>query len=141
SGDGKLLLVMTSGWNRDNRLPDGTRIAVPGLDPMTGAPSGTTTDTEWVFVYAGERDGSLTKKQQLTLPGQYSGLVWGPDTTRFYVSGGANDRVYAYRFDGTSYVPDAPFILLGHNSNQTAPMSSPDGNILKGTRAALVVPL
>jgi hypothetical protein len=138
--DGKTLLILTSGWNRDNRLPDGTPITYPGIDPVTGAAAGQTTNAEWVFVYRVERDGSVTKQQQLTLPSTYSGLVWGPDATRFYVSGGANDRVHVYRRSGDAFVPDAPFILLGHNSNQTAPESRPDGNIFKGTRAAAVVP-
>jgi YVTN family beta-propeller protein len=140
SPDGKTLLILTSGWNRDNRLPDGTPITYPGIDPVTGAAAGQTTKAEWVFVYRVERDGSVTKQQQLNLPSAYSGLAWGSDATRFYVSGGANDRVYVYRLSGDAFVPDTPFILLGHNSNQTAPVSRPDGNILKGTRAAAVVP-
>jgi YVTN family beta-propeller protein len=141
SPDGRTLLVLTSGWNRDNRLPDGTSLTYPGIDPVTGAPSGQTTHAEWVFVYTVNADGSVTKQQQIDVASTYSGLTWAPDGTRFYVSGGANDRVYVYRFDGTRFVADAPFILLGHNSNQTAPFSTPDGNILKGTRAARVVPI
>jgi hypothetical protein len=94
SPDGRTLLVLTSGWNRDNRLPDGAPLTYPGIDPVTGADAGQTTRAEWVFVYRVERDGSVTKQQQLNLPSTYSGLVWGSDATRFYVSGGANDRVY-----------------------------------------------
>src|SRR5215469_7514666 len=41
SPDGHTLLVLTSGWNRDNRLPDGTSIQFPTLDPTTGIPVGT----------------------------------------------------------------------------------------------------
>src|SRR5215471_981965 len=33
SPDGKILLVLTSGWNKGNRLPDGTSITFPTLDP------------------------------------------------------------------------------------------------------------
>src|SRR5215813_9309686 len=40
SPDGKTLLVLTSGWNRSNRLPDGTPISFASLDPITGAPVG-----------------------------------------------------------------------------------------------------
>jgi uncharacterized protein GlcG (DUF336 family) len=36
-------------------------------------------------------------------------------------------------------MPDAPFILLGHNSNQNAPFPNYDGSILKGTKAAQAV--
>src|SRR5579872_3616118 len=57
SPDGETLLVLTSGWNRDNRLPDGTSIKFPTLDPNTGVPVGTTTLSEWVFVYAVNSDG------------------------------------------------------------------------------------
>ncbi|MCU1257303.1 MAG: beta-propeller repeat protein, partial [Bryobacterales bacterium] len=41
---------------------------------------------------------------------------------------------------GTQFAPDAPFILLGHNSNQTAATSTGDGGLLKGTPAS-VTPL
>src|SRR5215472_4018874 len=37
SPDGHTLLVLTSGWNRDNHLIDGTPITYPTLDPNTGA--------------------------------------------------------------------------------------------------------
>lgn len=139
SPDGRTLLILTSGWNRDNHLEDGTSITFPTLDPVTGAAVGTTTQAEWVFVYAVNHDGSVTKQQQVNIPSTYSGLVWAPDGSRFYVSGGQDDRVYIYKWSGTQFVPDAPFILLGHNSNQTAPFPKYDGSILKGTRAAQAV--
>lgn len=138
SPDGKTLLVMTSGWNKGNIQPDGTAIRFPLIDPATGAPSGnsTTANAEWVFVFAVNADGSVIKQQQLNLPSTYGGLVWSPSGASFYVSGGTNDRVLVYKFDGKQYVADAPFILLGHNSNQTAPTTSGDGNIFAGTPAA-----
>src|SRR3984957_12720922 len=37
SPDGKTLLVMTSGWNRNNDQPNGTPIKFPTLDPISGA--------------------------------------------------------------------------------------------------------
>lgn len=63
------------------------------------------------------------------------GLAWAPDGDRFYVSAGIDDRVYVYKFQGNQYVPDAPFILLGHNSNQTAPFPEYDGGLLQNTEA------
>lgn len=93
-----------------------------------------------MFVYRVERDGSVTKQQQLTCRAPTAGWSGGPDATRFYVSGGAHDRVYVYRWSGDTFAPDTPFILLGPNSNQSAPESRPDGNIFKRTRAAAVVP-
>jgi YVTN family beta-propeller protein len=139
SPDGKTLLVLTSGWNKGNKRSDGTSISFPALNPITGAPVGTTTLSEWVFVYAVNGDGTVTKRQQVNIPSTYSGLAWAPDGNRFYVSGGQDDRVYVYLLSGSQFVPDAPFVLLGHNSNQTAPFPKYDGSILKGTKAAQAV--
>jgi len=136
SPDNKTLLVLTSGWNKGNHLPDGTSITYPTLDPNTGAAVGKTTLSEWVFVYAINGDGTITKLQQVSIPSTYSGLAWAPDGTRFYVSGGQDDRVYVYKLSAGSFVPDTPFILLGHNSNANAPFPKYDGSILKGTKAA-----
>src|SRR5262249_8689099 len=61
------------------------------------------------------------------------------DGTRFYVSGGQDDRVYIYISNGSQFIPDVPFVLLGHNSNQTAPFPNYDGAILNGTKAAQAV--
>lgn len=135
----KTLLVLTSGWNNSNRLADGTLVTYPALDPITGAAVGTTTLSEWVFIYSINADGSLTKSQQVTVPSSYGGLAWAPDGTRFYVSGGQDDRVYIYKLSGSSFVPDVPFILLGHNSNANKPFPKYDGAILKGTKAAQTV--
>jgi YVTN family beta-propeller protein len=139
SPDGKKLLVLTSGWNKSNRFSNGTLIAFPTLDPNTGAPVGTTALSEWVFVYSVNGDGSVTKLQQISIPSTYSGLRWAPDGGRFYVSGGQDDRVYIYKSNGSEFVPDAPFVLLGHNSNQNAPFPNYDGSILNGTKAAQAV--
>src|SRR5262249_51339513 len=139
SPDGKTLLVLTSGWNNGNRSPDGKSITFPTLDPVTGAQAGTTNKSEWVFVYTINSDGTATKQQQVNIPSTYSGLAWAPDGLRFYVSGGQDDRVYIYRYNGSEFIPDVPFVLLGHNSNQTAPFPNYDGAILKGTKAAQAV--
>jgi YVTN family beta-propeller protein len=141
SPDGKTLLILTSGWNHGFDKEDGTPITYPTIDPVTGAQSGKTTgNAEWVFVFHINPDGTAVKQQQINIPNTYSGLTWAPDGTRFYVSGGEDDRVYVYKHSGSLYVADAPFILLGHNSNQTAPLSTTDGGILKGTKAAQAAP-
>jgi len=137
SPDGKTLLALTTGSNTGFRKEDGTAITYPVLDPTTGLPSSTTTgNAEWVFVYD-ISSGQLVKQQQINLPNTFAGLVWAPDGQRFYVSAGIDDRVYVYRRQGNSFVPDAPFILLGHNSNQTSPFPSYDGGLLKGTPASI----
>jgi hypothetical protein len=139
SPDGKTLLVLTSGWNKSNRHEDNTSITFPALNPTTGVQSGTTTLSEWVFLYSLNPDGTVTKKQQVNIPSTYSGLRWSLDGTRFYVSGGQDDRVYVYKNNGTQFVPDIPFILLGHNSNANEPFPKYDGSILNGTKAAQAV--
>src|SRR5262249_7065093 len=68
SPDGKALLVLTSGWNRDNKRPDGSSITFPTLDPITGAAKGVTTLSEWVFVYTVNNNGTVTKQQQVNIP-------------------------------------------------------------------------
>ncbi|UFP96757.1 beta-propeller fold lactonase family protein [Gloeobacter morelensis] len=136
SPDGKTLLVLTSGYNQYfSDQTTGELLSYPVLDPTTGLASTVTIpQAEWVFVFD-VSSGALVKKQQINLPNTYNGLVWAPDGKRFYVSAGIDDRIYVYKFDGGQYVPDAPFILLGHNSNQTAPLPTYDGGILKGTPA------
>jgi YVTN family beta-propeller protein len=137
SPDGKTLLVLTSGYNQNFRTTAGVNITYPVLDPLTGQPSSITTrQAEWVFVFD-VSTGRLVKKQQINIPNTYNGLTWSPDGKRFYVSAGIDDRVYVYKQDGAQYVPDAPFILLGHNSNQTAPLPKYDGGLLKGSPAAI----
>lgn len=138
SPDGKTLLVLTSGYNQDFKdQTTGTDITYPVLDPVTGAPSSvTTTQAEWVFVFD-VSTGTLVKKQQINIPNTYNGLAWAPDGQRFYVSGGIDDRVYIYTLQGTQYAPEAPFILLGHNSDSSAPFPKYDGGLLKDTPAAV----
>src|SRR5262249_17684824 len=58
SPDKKTLLVLTSGWNNGNRRTDGTSIMFPTLNPVTGAPVGTTDKSEWVLVYTTNSDGT-----------------------------------------------------------------------------------
>ncbi|MFZ1123899.1 MAG: alkaline phosphatase family protein [Candidatus Baltobacteraceae bacterium] len=136
SPDGKTLLVLTSGYNLKFSTESGTPIKWPVLDPTTGLPTTTLTPkAEWVFAF--DVSGATPRKlQQINIPDTYVGLVWDPSGARFYVSGGGDDRVYAFKKAGGSYVADAPFVLLGHDSNQTAPLPAPDGGILKGTAAA-----
>lgn len=136
SPDGKTLLVLTSGYNKDFKDEEtGEDFTYPVLDPQTGAPSDvTTTNAEWVFVFD-VSSGNLLKRQQINIPNTYNGLAWAPDGKRFYVSAGIDDRVHVYTLQGNQYVADAPFILLGHNSNQTAPFPEYDGGLLKGTKA------
>lgn len=151
SPDGKTLLVLTSGFNQNFRdEKTGEFFTYPVLDPQTGQPGttanpqtgaqtqATTRKAEWVFVFD-VSGGGLVKQQQINIPNTYIGLTWGADSDRFYVSAGADDRVYVYAQENDQYVPDAPFILLGHNSNQTAPFSESDGGLLQDSDAETAV--
>jgi hypothetical protein len=84
SPDGTTLLVLTSGYNKKFATTTGQPITYPVLDPLTGAPTATTTTkAEWVFVF--DVRGRLPKKlQQLNTPNTYSGLVWDPAGKKFY---------------------------------------------------------
>ncbi|QLE39909.1 hypothetical protein FD723_05065 [Nostoc sp. C052] len=139
SPDGKTLLVLTSGYNQNFKNENtGSTFTYPVLDPQTGKSSSTTTPkAEWVFVYD-VSSGKLVKRQQINIPNTYNGLAWAKDGSRFFVSGGIDDRVYVYASNGSQYIPDAPFILLGHNSNQTDPFPKYDGGLLKDTPAKAV---
>ncbi|MGP6157651.1 MAG: bifunctional YncE family protein/alkaline phosphatase family protein [Vulcanimicrobiaceae bacterium] len=141
SPDGKTLLVLTSGYNLGFSTESGTPIAWPVLDPKTGLPTATlTSKAEWVFVFD-VTGATPTKIQEINIPDTYVGLVWDPSGGRFYVSGGGDDRVYAFKKSGGKYVADAPFVLLGHDDlSTTSPIPTPDGGILKGTPAGLAAP-
>jgi YVTN family beta-propeller protein len=137
SPDGNTLLVLTSGYNlnfKDEKT--GANITYPLLDPVTGAPTANTTRlAERIFVYD-VSTGTPVKKQQINVPNTYNGIVWEGSGQRFYVSGGIDDRIYAYRKELNGlFVPEAPFVLLGHNDEQTAPLPKYNGGLLKDTPA------
>ena len=78
SPNGKMLLVLTSGYNLLNG-PDGKNLAAAG--------------NEYVFIY----DVSTNQLIQLgvvPLPAAFAGLAWSPAGTEFYVSGAAGDLVF-----------------------------------------------
>ncbi|GAC1420512.1 MAG: alkaline phosphatase family protein [Candidatus Velthaea sp.] len=139
SPDGTTLLVLTSGYNLNFRTVGGAPIVYPVLDPLTGLPSSVSTPkSEWVFAY--DVTGTVpVKLQQISIPDTYNGIVWDPSGQRFYVSGGIDDRILVFAgkrsASSASFKADAPFILLGHNSNGTAPFPKYDGGRLKDSRA------
>ena len=161
SPDGKTLLVLTSGFNIafNYQKPNGLPIDFPVLNPVTGLSAGDNNpnncsyvptyvcgknnQAEFLFVFD-VSSGTPVKKQLLFIPDTYSGLAWDPAGSRFYVSGGIDDRILIYKAStvkgATAYVPDAPFLILGHNSNDSAPFPNYDGGILKGTKAGKAVP-
>ncbi len=95
SPDGTTLLVMTSGYNL--------------LNNSTG--TGYDATNQYIFVYdiTGPNERAPQLEQVIQVPDTYVGLVWAPDGSKFYVSGGSgvgvslggstfrtNDAVYVY---------------------------------------------
>jgi DNA-binding beta-propeller fold protein YncE len=122
SPDGRTLLALTSGYNR-NFGPGGK--PVPALS------------NEYVFVFdiAGREP---VKRQVIPVPNTYAGLVWRHDGAGFYVAGGVDDMVHAFRRGGVGFVADGAPIKLGHaagNGINVKPLVaglalSPDGRRL-----------
>jgi len=97
SPDGKTLLVLTSGYNR-NRGP-------------SGAPDRLTT-TEFVFVF--DISGHTAKQlQALPVPNSFSGIAWAPDGARFYVGGGQDDNVHVFARNASGFAEAGAPISLG----------------------------
>jgi YVTN family beta-propeller protein len=155
SPDGKTLLVLTTGFNTSINYQSSTYqpILFPVLSPITGLPSAFKNpytgqyaqgynQAEFVFVYD-VTSGVPKKLQQIPIPDTFEGLAWDPSGTRFFVSGGIDDRVLIFKNSGAaavSYVPDAPFVILNHNSADYQPIPNYDGGLLAGTPAGKAVP-
>jgi DNA-binding beta-propeller fold protein YncE len=103
SPDGKVLLVLTSGYN----------LVYSASGEMIPADS-----TQFVFVYD-ISEGNPTKKQVVQVPNTYSGIVFDPSGTAFYVSGGVDDNVHAYSLgqNGTWAEQQGSPVSLGHGGN------------------------
>lgn len=100
SPNGTTLLVMTSGYNL-----------------LSNAAGATTQTSQYVFVYdvSGANRLSPVLSQVLQVADTYVGLVWSPDGTKFYVSGGSTDSVIVYARSAGVYAPNTT-ISLGHKS-------------------------
>ncbi len=147
SPDGKTLLVLTSGYNTGFYPTNATSLSqnftTPYIDPKTGLNmKGTTGQFQWVFVFD-VSTGVLKKLQQIQLPNAYDGLAWDPAGTRFYVSGGQDDRIYIFKATPAGWAIDAPLPVLGHNTIDAAaaPGFDYDGGILKFTKAGSSAPV
>ena len=99
SPDGKTLLVMTSGYNTLNDSQG--NLAADGA-------------AEYVFVFDVTNPRQPVQKQILRPANTFAGLVWAPDGSKFYASGGNDDQVYVYAAGDSGYAQSA-LIPLGHN--------------------------
>lgn len=99
SPDGNTLLILTSGYNRNNG-PTGSRI--------------TAESNEYVFVYDISA-GTPIKRQVIQVPNTFNGIAWNPNGQAFYVSGGINDNVRVYGLVDQAWSEQAA-IALGHGN-------------------------
>lgn len=98
SHDGKTLLILTSGFNR---------MATPDGKPDPRASS------EYVFVF--DISGVTPKQiEALQVPNTDSGLVFSPDDSRFFVSGGVDDNIHIYTRTDNGWAEAGEPIALGH---------------------------
>jgi len=143
SPDGTALLILTTGYNTgfNEQALGGAPIKHFALNPTTGLPSTTkTSNAEWVFIFD-IRGPQPVQTQLINLPNTYHGLVWDPSGARFYIAGGIDDRVIIYKAStvgvpsaATTYVPDAPFVLLNHNLPADVPVQEfPTGGLFVNT--------
>jgi DNA-binding beta-propeller fold protein YncE len=111
SPDGNTLLILTSGYNRNNN-PTGSRIAQES--------------NEYIFVYHIAGDTPV-KRQVLQVPNTFNGMAWHPSGHAFYVSGGADDNVHVFAQQDGSWSEDGNPISLGHTTGSgldTPPMAA-----------------
>jgi YVTN family beta-propeller protein len=99
SPDGKTLLVLTSGYNY---LLDGNG----NVQPQDSS--------EFVFVEDVSSPSVPVQKQVVFVPNAFSGLVWSPDGSKFYVAGGVDDSVHTYALSNGSWAEVGSPVSLGH---------------------------
>jgi len=98
SPDGRTLLVLTSGFNRNYDIK--SKI-VPELS------------NEYVFVY-NVTQAPPVKAQVVAVPNTHMGIAWAPDGERFFVSGGSDDNVHIFQRNEGKWAESGPAIALGH---------------------------
>src|SRR6476661_4732704 len=100
SPDGNTLLILTSGYNRNN---DAKAKAIPAQT------------SEYVFVF-NLRGAAPLKQQALRVANAYAGLTWAPNGTQFYVSGGEDDNIHIFAQESGRWAESLPPISLGHKT-------------------------
>ena len=108
SSDGSLLLVLTSGYNREGQ-------------------AGAARPNEYVFVF----DAATYPPRQLQalpVPNSFCGLAWNPNGREFYVSGGVDDTLYIFARNPSS--PSTSVSNSGSLFSRAAavPLGHPRGN-------------
>jgi YVTN family beta-propeller protein len=102
SPDGKTLLILTSGYNSQNFTSG------PNAGKTNPAES-----NEYVFVFDISA-GKPLQTQVLQVPNAFDGLAFNPSGKQFYVSGGPDDNVHFYDWNGSSWAESGTPVKLGH---------------------------
>ena len=102
SPDGKTLLILTSGFNL-NLDANGN------YQPQDSS--------EFIFVYDISSPSVPVETQVVLVPDAFSGLVWSPDGTKFYVAGGVDDNLHTYAQSNGQWVEVGTPINLNHKGD------------------------
>src|SRR6266478_128317 len=102
SPDGRTLLILTSGYNSQN---------------FTAGPNKGNTNpdesNEYIFVFD-ISGGKPLQTQVLQVPNAFDGLAFNPSGKEFYVSGGPDDNVHFYDWNGSGWAESGKAVKLGH---------------------------
>lgn len=103
SPDHRTLLILTSGYNKQN-FTNG-----PNVGKVNDADSG-----DYVFIY--DVSGPAPRQTQaLHIPAAYSGLAFTSDGKSFFASGGDDDTVHVFRFRNGAWSESGAPVSLGHD--------------------------
>jgi len=100
SPDGATLLILTSGYNRNN---DAKGKKIPAQT------------SEYIFVFD-IRQAKPVQRQALRIPNAYMGLAWAPDGRHFFAGGGQDDNIHVFGQQGDHWTESREPIALGHKT-------------------------
>ena len=113
SPNGNTLAILTAGQN--------------SLYNSTGSAVDTAASTQFIFLYdlRGQNEASPVLKQVIQQTNSHTGLVWSPDNSKIYATGGADDAVYVYSNGGNAAAPftQTAKIALNHTGVTTGPLA------------------
>src|SRR6266700_1946367 len=102
SPNGNMLLILTSGYNSEN---------------FTSGPNAGNTNpaesNEYIFVFD-ISGGKPVQTQVLQVPNAFDGLAFNPNGKEFYASGGPDDNVHFYDWNGSTWAESGTPVKLGH---------------------------
>ena len=100
SPDGSTLLILTSGYNRNN---DAKGKKIPAQT------------SEYIFIFDVQQ-AKPVQRQALRIANAYVGLAWAPDSSHFYVGGGKDDNIHVFTQAGGLWSETENPITLGHKT-------------------------